>query len=189
LLGDGEQQEICLVAVEEVLDTTTPAGAIRWRDWVEISSKIAHHTRREASIVAHLRAAEDAWGRPCVAVNPLELLSLWEGRAGHRPLSAREIAGKLGVSATTVRARLAELRDAGRVNDVAREQALAAKGARKGGRPPRPLNDDDVRAAWEQASSRFGIPRQPSAATLARKLRVSPSRLTEKLRALGLLEG
>jgi DNA-binding transcriptional ArsR family regulator len=77
-------------------------------------------------------------GRPALAVNPRELLTWWEGRGGHRPVSLRELARKLGVSEATVRRRLRDLRNAGQVDDGARAQALAARGGlRKGGRPSR----------------------------------------------------
>jgi len=69
-------------------------------------------------------------------VNPEELLTWWEGRGGRRPQSLREIAAKLGVSATTVRQRLRALRAAGQVDDQARRQALATRGGlRRGGHP------------------------------------------------------
>jgi predicted ArsR family transcriptional regulator len=77
-------------------------------------------------------------GRSARAINPRELLTWWEGRAGHRPVSLRELARKLGVSETTVRRRLRDLRKAGQVDDGARIRALAARGGlRRGGRPAR----------------------------------------------------
>ena len=69
------------------------------------------------------------------AVNPLELLACWEGRGNRRPLSLREIAAKLGISATTARKRLQALRAAGKVDDQARARHLATRGGlRRGGR-------------------------------------------------------
>ena len=64
--------------------------------------------------------------RPVVAVNPLELLTWWEGRGGRRPLPLRALAAKLGISEATVRNRLRALRAAGQVDDTARAKALAA---------------------------------------------------------------
>lgn len=43
------------------------------------------------------RTPGERWGRPTAAINPLELLTWWEGRGGRRPLSQRELARKLGV--------------------------------------------------------------------------------------------
>jgi hypothetical protein len=71
-----------------------------------------------------------------VTVNPLELLTWWEGRGGRRPASLREIAARLGISEATVRKRIQTLRAAGQVDDEARRQALATRGGlRRGGRP------------------------------------------------------
>jgi DNA-binding transcriptional ArsR family regulator len=176
LLGE---KGVALVAIEELVDTTDPGGSIRWRDWLEISSSLDQRLRSEGSRVARLRSAGE-WGRPYVAVNPLELLGHWEGRGNRRPLSTREVAVKIGVSQATVRARLRELREAGKVDDEARRRALAARGGlHKGGRPGRPLNEADLTAAWEQC---------PSLSALARRFRVGRQRIQNKLKALGLLE-
>jgi len=121
------------------------------------------------------------------AVNPLELLTCWEGRGGRRPLSLREIARKLGVSQATARKRLQELREAGEVDDQARARALAARGGlRRGGRPSTTINDTDLIAAWE-APYRRG--KTPSISALARTLHVSRSRVRARLQELGLLAG
>ena len=183
------QQSIDLVAVAELIDTTDPGGRIRWRDWIEISGGLDHHVRSEAIKVARLRTPDERWGRPVAVVNPLELLSLWEGRGGRRPLSGREIAKKLGVSPATVRKRLCELREAGKVDDGARGVGLAAAGGiRRGGRRGRRLDDLALRAAWREqqqvAQRRNGT---PSAWSVSRKLRVSLQRVQERLQELGLL--
>jgi len=74
-------------------------------------------------------------GRPVKAVNPLELLTWWEGRGGRRPLSLRDLAARLGISATTARKHLQTLRAAGQVDDQARARHLATHGGlRRGGR-------------------------------------------------------
>ena len=118
-------------------------------------------------------------GHPVAAVNPLELLTCWEGRGGRRPLSLREIARKLGVSQATARKRLHELREAGEVDDQARARALAARGGlRRGGRPSRPLKDIDLIAAWAQ---------RPTVTAVARTLHVSRTRVQARLQELGLL--
>ena len=129
-------QGVALVATEDCLDTTDPGGAIRWRDWLEISGRLDRELRAEAAKLARLRMPGERWGRPAAVVNPLELLTWWEGRGGRRPLSLRELARKLGVSEATARRRLRRLREAGQVNDTERARALAARGGlRKGGRP------------------------------------------------------
>jgi DNA-binding transcriptional ArsR family regulator len=79
--------------------------------------------------------------RPARLINPLELLTYWEGRGRQRPLSLREIASRLDLSESTVRARLRALRAAGQVDDTARAQALKNHPLRKGGRPARPIDD------------------------------------------------
>jgi len=174
-----EDAGVALVAVDEAIDGTTPLSAIRWRDWVRLASHFDERVRREGTRVAKLRSSE-AWGRPFKPVNPLELLGCWEGRGGRRPLSTRQIAKRLGVSETTVRARLAELRSQGQVDDEARRQALAARGGlHKGGRPARPIDDAELAAAWARC---------PKPARLARMFRVGLPRLKTRLRALGLLE-
>ncbi|HEX3130916.1 MAG TPA: recombinase family protein [Thermoanaerobaculia bacterium] len=172
-------QGVALIAVEERLDTTDPGGAIRWRDWLEISLGLDRKLRAEAAKIARLRAPGERWGRPAAAVNPLELLTWWEGRGGRRPLSLRELARKLGVSEATARKRLRALRAAGQVDDRARARALAARGSlRRGGRPAPPLDDDALAAAWRKARN---------IAAVARHLRVSRSRVQSRLQELGLI--
>lgn len=172
-------QEIALVATEDHIDTTDPGGALRWRDWLDISARLTTELRAEAAKLAHLRTPGETWGRPAVAINPLELLTWWEGRGGRRPASLRNIATKLGISEATARKRLQALRAAGQVNDTARQRALAARGdLRRGGRPATPLDDATLTATWSQA---------PSLSTAARHLHVSRSRLRLRLQELGLL--
>jgi len=118
-------------------------------------------------------------GRPPAAFNPLELLAWWEGRGGRHPLSQRELARKLGVSAGTVRTHLQALRTAGKLDDQARARALAIRGGlRRGGRPSRPLNDTDLIAAWAEESTVTAV---------ARTLHVSRTRVRARLQELGLL--
>jgi len=123
-------------------------------------------------------------------VNPAELLIYWERRRGRRPLSLREIARKLGISAATVRQRLHELRAAGEVDDQARAQALAARGGlRRGGRPSNPLADVVLIAEWatqQQIARRRGTP--PSLSAVAHALHVSRSRVLSRLRQLERIE-
>jgi len=129
-------QDVALISIEDRLDTTDPAGALRWRDWLEISLRLDRSLRSEAAKLARQRTPGERWGRPAAAINPLELLTWWEGRGGRRPLSLRELARKLNVSETTIRKRLQALREAGQVDDHARAQALLARGGLpKGGRP------------------------------------------------------
>jgi DNA invertase Pin-like site-specific DNA recombinase len=173
-------QDVALIATEDLIDTTDPGGAIRWRDWLDISGRLNHALRAEAAKLARLRTPDGRWGRPEVVINPFELLAWWEGRGGRRPVSLRELACKLGVSEATARKRLRTLRAAGQVDDGARARALAARGGlRKGGRPANPLDDADLAAAWRTA---------PSVAVVARNLNVSRSRVQSRLRELGLTE-
>jgi hypothetical protein len=172
-------QGVALIAIEERLDTTDPGGAIRWRDWLEISGCLDRSLRSEAAKLARLRTPGKSWGRPTSIINPLELLTWWEGRGGRRPLSLRELARKLDVSEATARKRLRALQTAGEVNERARARALAARGGlRKGGRPANPLDDAVLAAAWRKA---------PSIVAIARHLRVSRSRVRSRLEDLGLL--
>jgi DNA invertase Pin-like site-specific DNA recombinase len=174
-----EAHGIALIATEDCLDTTDPGGAIRWRDWLEISTRLDRQLRAEAARLARLRTPSERWGRPAAAVNPLEVLTWWEGRGGRRPLSLRALAGKLGISEATARKHLRALRAAGQVNEAARRRALAARGGlRRGGRPATPLNDDTLAAAWRHT---------PSLAAVARILRVSRKRVRSRLQGLGLL--
>jgi biotin operon repressor len=116
-----------------------------------------------------------------VAVNPLELQTWWEGRGGRRPLSLRELAGKLGLSEPVVRKRLRALRDAGQLNEEARARALAARGGLpKGGRPAKPIEEATLGALWRKT---------PSIAAVARHLGVSRSRVRSRLLEIGLLNG
>lgn len=118
-------------------------------------------------------------GRPPAAVNPLELSAWWEGRGGRRPLSQSQLAARLGVSETTLRKHLRALRAAGQLDDQARASRLAARGAlRRGGRPPRPLKDADLIAAWGKV---------PSVTAVARALHVCRIRVRARLQDLGLL--
>jgi DNA invertase Pin-like site-specific DNA recombinase len=172
-------QGIALVATEDGLDTTDPGGAIRWRDWLDISARLDLTLRAEAAKLARLRMPGDRWGRPAAAVNPLELLTWWEGRGGRRPLSLRNLATKLGISEATARKHLRTLRAAGQLDDNARRRALATRGGlKKGGRPANYLADGALIAAWRQT---------PSLAAVARTLRVSRKRVRSRLQELGLL--
>ncbi|HJX28016.1 MAG TPA: HTH domain-containing protein, partial [Thermoanaerobaculia bacterium] len=166
------------IAIEERIDTTEPGGAIRWRDWLDISVQLDRHVRSEGAKVARLREPGHPWGRPVAAVNPLELLTWWEGRGGRHPLPLRHIARKLGISESTARKHLHALRSAGKVDDQARDRALATRPLHQGGRKPNPLDDDALRAQWEA---------RKSPAVIARNLQVSRSRVKARLRELGLL--
>jgi DNA invertase Pin-like site-specific DNA recombinase len=140
-------QGVALVALEDHLDTTDPGGALRWQDWLEISARLDRQLRAEAAKLARLRTPGGPWGRPPATINPLELLTWWEGRGGRRPLSLRALARKLGLSEATTRKHLRALRAAGQVNDKARARALATRGGlRQGGRPAIPLDDEAVAA-------------------------------------------
>jgi DNA invertase Pin-like site-specific DNA recombinase len=182
-------QDVALIATEDLIDTTDPGGAIRWRDWLEISGRLDRELRAEAAKLARLRTPGERWGRPAAVVNSLELLTWWEGRGGRRPLSLRELARKLGVSEATARKRLRALRAAGQVDDGARARALAARGGhRRGGRPANPLDDEALTAAWKlqlQAARRRGA--EPSISAVACNLRVSRGRVRMRLREIGLL--
>ncbi|HWM91295.1 MAG TPA: recombinase family protein [Thermoanaerobaculia bacterium] len=172
-------QGVALIAIEDRLDTTDPGGAIRWRDWLEISIGLDRQLRAEAAKLARLRAPGEQWGRPTATVNPLELLTWWEGRGGRRPLSLRELARKLSVSEATARKRLRALQAAGQVDHAARARALAARGGlRKGGRSANPLDDAVLAAAWRKA---------PSIAAVARYLRVRRNRVRTRLQEIGLI--
>ncbi|HKH48212.1 MAG TPA: recombinase family protein [Thermoanaerobaculia bacterium] len=170
-------QGVALIALEDDLDTTDLASALRWRDWLETSTRLDRQLRAEAAKLAHQRSPGKRWGRPPVAVNPVELLDLWRGRGGRRPLSQRELAARLGVSKTTIRKHLVDLREAGELLDQARAGRLAAEQRRRG-RKANPLNDDDLTAAWRAT---------PSCATVARTLHVRRRRVETRLRELGLL--
>lgn len=182
-------QDVGLVATEDFIDTTDPGGAIRWRDWLEISGRLDRELRAEAAKLARLRTPGERWGRSAAAVNSLELLTWWEGRGGRRPLSLRELARRLGVSQATARKRLRALRAAGQVDDEARARALAARGGhRRGGRPANPFDDDALTAAWKlqlQAARRRGA--EPSLSAVARTLHVSRRRVRSRLEEIGLL--
>jgi len=182
-------QSVALIATEDDLDTTDPGGTIRWRDWLEISARLDRQLRAEAAKLARVRTPGERWGRPAAVVNPLELLTWWEGRGGRRPLSLRELARKLGVSQATARKRLRALRDAGQVDDVARARALAARGGlRRGGRPANPLDDEALAAAWKlqlQAARRRGA--EPSISAIAQNMNTSRSRVRARLREIELL--
>jgi len=126
-----------------------------------------------------IRTSGTRRGRPPAAFNPLELLAWWEGRGGRRPLSQRELAGKLGLSDSTIRKHLRALRAAGQLDDQARARKLATRGAlRRGGRPPRPLKDSDLIATWAQ---------RPTVTAVARALHVCRIRVRARLQELGLL--
>jgi DNA invertase Pin-like site-specific DNA recombinase len=183
-------QDVALIATEDHLDTTDPGGAIRWRDWLEISGRLDRQLRAEAAKLAHLRTPGERWGRPAAVVNPLELLTWWEGRGGRRPLSLRELARKLGVSEATARKRLRALHAAGQVDEEARARALATRGGfRRGGRPAPPLDDAVLVAAWKQQlqiARRRG--KAPSISAVAHNLMASRSRVRARLQELGLIE-
>lgn len=118
-------------------------------------------------------------GRPQATVNTLELLTLWEGRGGRRPLPLCEAAARLGISPTTARHRLIALRAAGQVDDEARARNLATRGTRRPTGPrPRPITDTALAAAWA---------RKPTITAIARALHVSRTRIRARLQELGLL--
>ena len=130
-------------------------------------------------MLARQRTPGEHRGRPAAALNPLELLTWWEGRGGRRPLSQRQLAAKLGISETTVRKHLQALRAAGKLDDAARARALSARGRpRRGGRPATPLDDAALAAAWRQT---------PNIAAVARHLHARRSRVRARLQEIGLL--
>ncbi|HEX7181368.1 MAG TPA: recombinase family protein [Thermoanaerobaculia bacterium] len=181
--------DVALIAIEDRLDTTDPGGALRWRDWLEIAAPFTRDHRAQAAKRAYLSTAGERWGRPPVAVNPLELVTFWEGRGGRRPLSQREIAARLGISQATTRKHLQALRDAGQLDDQARTRALAARGGlRRGGRPAPPLDDTVLIATWKrrlQTARLRGT--APSLSAIARTLHISRRRVRTRLQELGLL--
>jgi len=180
-------QDVALIAIDDHIDTTDLGEAIRWRDWLDTSARLDRQLRAEAARLT--RRLREPWGRLVATVNPVELLTHWEGRRGRRPLSLRKIARKLGISESTARRRLHELRAAGKVDDQARARAVDARGGlRRGGRPANRLDDADLTAAWElqlQAARQRGT--EPSIASIARTLHVSRSRVRARLQELGLL--
>jgi len=172
--------DIALIALDDHIDTTDPGGALRWREWLDISARLTTHHRAETAKLARLRHPGDTWGRPAAVINPQELLAWWEGRGGRRPLSLRALAARLGLSEATTRKHLQTLRAAGKVDDPARLRALASRGGtRRGGRPTNPLDDNDLAAAWSQT---------PSVTAVARRLKVSRSRVRVRLQQIGLLD-
>jgi DNA invertase Pin-like site-specific DNA recombinase len=172
-------QDVALIALDDHIDTTVPGGALRWRDWLDISARLTTHHRAETAKLARLRHPGDTWGRPAAVLNPQELLAWWEGRGGRHPLSLRALAARLGLSEATTRKHLQTLRAAGKVDDPARLRALASRGGtRRGGRPANPLADADLIAAWSQT---------PNVTAVARHLRASRSRVRARLHHLGLL--
>ena len=140
-------------------------------------TRLDRQLRSEAAKIARQRSPGEGWGRPPAAINPLELLDLWRGRGGRRPLTQRELAERLGVSQTTIRKHLKLLRATGKLVDAARAGRLAAEQRRKG-RPATPLNDEELAAAWRAT---------PSLAAVARTLHVRRSRVRTRLQQLGLI--
>ncbi len=165
LEADGREgrHEVALVALDDVVDTTTPDGRVHWRDSVALFRRIRHAHFSEATRLARmkvaLRGVDDTWGRPIAAINPLELAGYWHGSAGQRPLSVREIAGKMGYGQATIRKRLRELLDAGKLHPEIRDRHLAkAGGLRKGGRPAATRIDPvDLAARWHAGQSLTSI--------------------------------
>jgi DNA-binding CsgD family transcriptional regulator len=147
-----------------------------------IRKVLARHIRPDRPGRRALRSARPSGKRPGppeAAINPLELLTLWEGRGGRRPLPLYELAARLGVSPNTLRKHLRALRAAGQVDDETRARNLAARGRdRIGGRRPRPITADALTAAWA---------RKPTVTAVARTLHVSRTRVRARLQELGLL--
>jgi DNA invertase Pin-like site-specific DNA recombinase len=146
--------EVALVALDDVVDTTTPDGRVRWRDAVDLFRRIRHAQRSEevrlARIKGALKGVDDKWGRPIAAINPLELAGYWHGTPAQRPLSVKEIAAKLAYGEGTIRRRIRELLEAGKLHPEVRARHLAtAGGLKKGGRPPKSRIDPaDLAVRW-----------------------------------------
>ncbi|HWM92497.1 MAG TPA: recombinase family protein [Thermoanaerobaculia bacterium] len=64
-------QDVALIAIEDLIDTTDPGGAIRWRDWLEISGRLDRQLRAEAATLAHLRTPVGRWGRSAAVMKPI----------------------------------------------------------------------------------------------------------------------
>ena len=173
--------EVALVALTDMVDTTTPDGRVRWRDSVDLFRRVRQAQRSEAVKIARIKVAvrglDDNWGRPAAAINPLELAGYWHGSDKQRPLSIREIAGKLGYAQATIRKRVRELLDAGKLSPELRAKHLGATGGlRKGGRPVRSQIDlNDLAARWHAGQS---------LTSLRRTYRCGTSRISERLAEL-----
>lgn len=177
------RQEIALVALEDQVDTTTHDGRVRWRDAMDLCRRIRQSQRSEAVRLARLKTAvkgvDDTWGRPIAAINPFELAGHWHGSPVQRPLSVREIAARMGYAQGTIRKRLRELLDTGKLHSDLRTRHLAIHGGlRRGGRPAPLLDDATLAALWRKT---------PSLAAVARHLQVSRSRVRSRLQEIGLL--
>lgn len=185
------EHEVELVATEDALDTTDPVGRARFLDLARTLAAIDKEQRSEAAKCGHIRATlkgeAEAFGRPLAVVNPLELLGYWHGGGSQPPLSMSSIAGKLQVSESTVRKRLRELREAGRVDDELRSRNLeAAGGLPKGGRPSkaRPVDDAELLVLFQGD-------RPKPLQTIATTYRMSRDKLAEhldRLEAAGRLD-
>jgi DNA invertase Pin-like site-specific DNA recombinase len=161
--SDAGLQEVALVALVDMVDTTTPDGRVRWRDAVELFRRVRRSHLSEGVKVARIRSAvkgvDDNWGRPAAEINPLELAGYWHGSATQRPLSIKEISAKLGYAEGTIRKRVRELLEGGKLRQDVRSRHLSAAGGfRKGGRPIRSRIDLDVLAArWHAGDSLLSL--------------------------------
>jgi DNA invertase Pin-like site-specific DNA recombinase len=151
--------EVDLVALKDMVDTTTPDGRVRWCDAAQLFRGVRQAQRSEAVRLARIKAAvrgvDDNWGRPVAAINPLELAGYWHGGPDRRPLSIREIAQRMGYGQATIRKHVAVLLDAGKLSLEERQRHLGtAGGLRKGGRPSRSrIDDEDLLVRWHAGAS------------------------------------
>jgi DNA invertase Pin-like site-specific DNA recombinase len=123
--------------IEGMIDTTNPLGAAKLEGLLAVLLPIQAALRREHAQVARIRSSRggDGFGRPRLAIAPLEVRGLWEGTSSRRPQSTREIAKSLGVGPTSIRKVLAELKAAGELDEARRRANIERLGGpKRGGR-------------------------------------------------------
>lgn len=127
---------VAVVALEECLDTTTPAGSATHGEVLRLLRVVGHDLRSEAikvgNIIRRAKASGHPIERPRVPINLLELRALFERGEAGKLLSLDTIGHRLGVSKHTVINRLRELRESGAALDLnARRQLTVNRGGRR----------------------------------------------------------
>lgn len=149
---------LALVCTQQGFDATTPVGWARLMAGVTLIAEWQHSRYREQQRIGWLRARAAAEGdqgfaRPAVAVNPLEVKTLYERGLSHSEIVAKVVKAGGRLSKGTLWREIERQRALGLLDEAARAAAQTERGSRdRGGRrlpPGKALTQEAVAELFE----------------------------------------